>query len=77
MLLPHFYYANLALYNLYYLVYYNNCKGGNNMYYIIKKDICIYNTITIKDANDYIGRNGYRIVSIYNGGAGGVFIEVL
>lgn len=34
MLLPHFYYANLALYNLYYLVYYNNCKedklhGGN------------------------------------------------
>lgn len=23
---PHFYYAHLALYNIWYLVYYNNCK---------------------------------------------------
>lgn len=47
------------------------------MYYIICKNICVYNTITIKDANDFINRKGYRIASISNGGAGGIFIEVV
>lgn len=49
----------------------------NNMYYVIYKDVCVYNTITIQDANRYIREKGYRIMKVTNRVAGGVFIEVL
>lgn len=47
------------------------------MYYVIYKDICVYNTITVKDANDYIRRKGYRIIRVTNRGKVGAYIEVV
>lgn len=47
------------------------------MYYVIYKDVCVYNTTTIKDANRYIREKGYRIRKITNRPAWGVYIEVL